>query len=231
MKNPTTSPASRPKKSKDSNGPKPAKKPRRRREMRPGEIISAARAVFIEKGFSAARIDDVAERAGASKGTIYLYFESKEKLFEAMAMETIRPVLDQLERLGALQDLPADRPIEAFIEFVYSELVNTARREVLHMIIAEGVRFPAIAEFYHQNLISKARDVLSAVMKRGVEQGVFRPDVPADHPEILMSPALIAALWKLLFDRFEPMDVEELKQRHLQMVRHTLLADPPANPG
>ena len=198
-------------------------KPRRRKEARPAEIVDAARAEFITKGFAAARIDDVAARAGVSKGLVYVYFPSKEALFEAVIRAAVVPILDTVAAMiEADAETPAPTQLRMMISTVYRELVLTERRRLLQLIIAEGSRFPEIARFYHAEMISKARALLRKVIERGVARGEFRPSTITDYPEIIAAPALIAAIWKLLFEPFEPVDTDAFMAAHLEAVLRML---------
>lgn len=199
------------------------RKHQRRKEARPAEIIDAARATFIEQGFAAARVEDIAARAGVSKGTVYLYFPTKEALFEAVARATVLPVLDAVAAvLLADPTTPAPMQLRAILETIYRELVGTERRRLLHLIIAEGPRFPALTAFYHREILSKGRALLRGVIERGMARGEFRRDGLERHPEILVAPAIIAALWTLLFEAYEPLDVDSFRQVHLDLMLQAL---------
>ena len=198
-------------------------KPRRRKDARPAEIVDAARVEFIDKGFAAGRIDDIATRAGVSKGLVYVYFASKEALFEAVSRAAVVPILDQVAAMiEADAETPAPAQLRMMISTVYRELVLTERRRLLQLIIAEGARFPEIARFYHGEMIAKARGLLRKVIERGVARGEFRASGLSDYPEIIVAPALVAALWKLLFEPFEPVDTEAYMTVHLDAVMRLL---------
>lgn len=200
-------------------------RPRRRKEARPAEIVDAARAEFIDKGFTTARIDDIAVRAGVSKGLVYVYFPSKEALFEAVVRTAVVPILDTVAAMIEADDsTPAPDQLRMMIATVYRELVLTERRRLLQLIIAEGSRFPEIARFYHAEMISKARELLRHVILRGVRRGEFRESALSDFPEILVAPALIAAIWKLLFEPFEPVDTDAYMAVHIEAVIRLLKA-------
>lgn len=203
-----------------TQGPK-----KRRKDARPGEIVEAARAEFVDRGFSAARIDAIAERAGVSKGLVYVYFPSKEALFEAVIRSAVVPVLDGAAALIAADpETPAPDQLRMVVGTAYRELVKTERRRLLHMIIAEGPRFPELARFYHGEVVSKGRALLRALIARGVARGEFRASALADYPEIVLAPALLAAMWKLLFEPFEPVDTDAFMAAHLDVMLRGLAA-------
>jgi AcrR family transcriptional regulator len=201
----------------------PARK--RRKEARPGEIVDAARDEFVAKGFSEARIDDIAARAGVSKGLVYVYFPSKEALFEAVIRSTVLPFIDHAVALiAADRTTPAPVQLRMLIGTVYRELVGTDRRRLLHMIIAEGPRFPDMARFYHAEVLTKAKAALRALIARGVERGEFAAGALSAHPEIIFAPALVAAMWKLLFEPYEPLDADAYMEAHLDTMLRALAA-------
>jgi AcrR family transcriptional regulator len=198
-------------------------KRRRRKEARPAEIIEAARATFIEHGFAAARTDDIAARAGVSKGLIYVYFPTKEALFEAVVRSNVLPIFEvATAALAADQTTPASAQLRLVIEMMYRELVGTDRRRILHLIISEGPRFPSLAQFYHREVISKGRALLRTIIERGVARGEFKPTGLEKHPEMLIAPAIVAALWTLLFASVEPLDVGGYLDLHLAMALDAL---------
>lgn len=200
-------------------------KRRRRKEARPAEIIDAARAAFIEHGFAATRTDDIAARAGVSKGLIYVYFPTKQALFEAVVRSNVLPIFEAAtDALAIDQTTPASAQLRLVLEMVYRELVGTERRRILHLIVSEGPRFPGLAEFYHREVIAKGRTLLRTIIERGVSRGEFKPTAFGQHPEILISPAIVAVLWTLLFSSFEPLDVEAYFDLHLSMALDALKA-------
>ena len=204
-------------------------KRRRRKEARPSEIIEAARAAFIEHGFAATRTDDIAARAGGSKGLIYVYFPTKQALFEAVVRATVLPVFDAATAaLAADQTTPAPAQLRLVIEMIYRELVGTERRRILHLIISEGPRFPDLAAFYHREVVSKGRTLLRTIIERGVARGEFKPTGLERHPEILISPAIVAAFWTLLFADIEPLEVDAYFNLHLSAALAALGASPRA---
>jgi AcrR family transcriptional regulator len=189
---------------------------RRSKETRAAEIVEAAREAFTEKGFAATRTDDIAARAGVSKGLIFVYFPTKEALFEAVVRSRILPVFDNVaDALSSDRATPAPAQLRLVLETLYRELVYTDRKRLLHLIIAEGPRFPPIAEFYHREVLSKGRALLRTIIERGVARGEFKSTGLERHPEILIAPALVAALWILLFSDVEPLDLAAYFDLHV----------------
>src|SRR5258708_22022992 len=143
------------------DGRSKAKRPRRapagpragRRAERRQAILAAALQEFSARGFAAARLDDVAVAAGIAKGTIYLYFQDKETLFQELIRSQMSPVVGTLELALGL-DLPARVAAERAIELFLREIYDTERKNIIRLIITEGPRFPQLAQFYYRELVS-----------------------------------------------------------------------------
>ncbi|MFN3388929.1 MAG: TetR/AcrR family transcriptional regulator [Allosphingosinicella sp.] len=206
--------------------PPPAPR-RRRKEARPSEIVEAARATFVEHGFAATRVEEIARRAGVSKGTVYLYFPTKEALFEAVVRENVLPVLDRAATmLAADTETPAPVQLRFLLETMYRELVGTERKRLLHLIVAEGPRFPWLSEFYHREFVSRGMALLRTVIERGAARGELAPNGLDRFPKIIVAPAILAALYAILFGPHEPLDLDAYCEAHLQAVLKALDAAP-----
>ncbi|WP_417770359.1 TetR/AcrR family transcriptional regulator [Stappia sp.] len=203
----------------------PATPPRRRRrkEARPGEIIDAGLAEFAENGFAATRLEDVAKRAGIAKGTIYRYFASKEDLFEAALSARLTPFFDDVS--GMVDSFPgsSENLVRAALPRIYKALFEDGLHVLMRIIITEGGRFPAIAELYHRRVISRGQAVLAALVRRGVERGEFRRSALTDLPIVIVAPAVMTIVWKMTFDRFDPVETERFLAAHVDMVLGGLL--------
>jgi len=193
------------------------------------EILAAALEEFLQQGFAAARLDAIAERAGIGKGTIYLYFDSKEALFEAAVRSVILPILEKAERSAAVPQASAADILRTLLSTVYRELVGTERRRILRLFIGEGPRFPHLLQFYHREVIQRGMGAIRKVWAYGVARGEFRASTSMDYPQVVIGPALVGAIWKLLFDDFEPLDLEGLCEAHIDVMLNGLLVrdDPP----
>jgi AcrR family transcriptional regulator len=206
---------------------RPPRARRRRKDARPGEIIEAGLLEFAERGFEAARLDDVARRAGIAKGTIYRYFANKDALFEAALKARIAPVFERLAPLGAGGAPEPPGPVQAqialFLRTVYRLLVESDFRVLLRIIVADGGRFPEIRDLYYSTVIEKGRAMLGQFVARGVAKGEFRAGALADFPIVLMGPVLMAAIWKMTFDARDPIPVERFFEAHLDLVLNGLL--------
>lgn len=184
-------------------------------------ILAAALDEFSQKGFAAARLDDVAKRADVAKGTIYLYFDDKEALFQELLRAEISPVIGMLEAVLAggeksakqvpLRDL-AYRVADLFVD----EVLATRRKDIVRLVLTEGPRFPKLAEFYYREVISRGVRALRSRAQRAVEEGELRSDALVRFPHLVVAPALVAILWQSMFDPFEPLDVRALMKAQIE---------------
>ena len=190
----------------------------RRKEARPAELLDAALDVFFEKGFAAARLDDIATRAGVSKGTVYLYFNSKEGVFEALVRAIPQANVEQLRTVAADPSVPADELLERVMRAVGGFLRDERMMKFPRLIIAEAGNFPHLAEMYKREVISRGIGILSAIITRGIDEGHFR-DVDIQHAAYAaMAPLLFGALWRTTFERFDdkPLDMQGFVDQHIE---------------
>ena len=180
-------------------------------------ILMAALDEFSTKGFVSARLDDVAQRAGVAKGTIYLHFRDKEALFQELIRSTLVPLVGMLETVGEI-DLPTRTIVERIVDVFVDEVFGTRRKDVIRLIVAEGPRFPQIAEFHYREVVSRAITALRGLMRRAIERGDLSGDTLVRFPQLVVAPALVAIIWSGLFDRFEPLDVRALMRAHLDLL-------------
>jgi AcrR family transcriptional regulator len=178
----------------------PARRWRRRKDARPAEIVTAALEVFAERGFSAARLDDVAARAGISKGTLYLYFPSKEELFKAVVREALLPNLERVERLLRAHPGPAAAQLEMMIGQIGALLQGTQIGVIPKLIIAEAGNFPELARFYLEEVVQRGLGLLAGILERGIESGEFRAVDVGHSARTVIAPVLLAAIWKTTFE-------------------------------
>jgi AcrR family transcriptional regulator len=190
---------------------------RRRKEARPSEILEAALSVFAEKGFSAARMDDIAARAGVSKGTIYLYFPSKEAVFKALVRETVGARIGEIVGIIQKHEGPTPALLEAALRN-FGQFVSASDLVVLpKIVIAEAGNFPDLARFYREEVIERGLAVLGGIVKRGIERGEFRA-IPTEHAvRLIMAPLLVVMIWRTTFARFDakPYDYMGLIEAHI----------------
>lgn len=180
-------------------------------------ILAAAFDEFTERGFAATRIDDVARRAGVGKGTIYLHFRDKEALFQQLVIAMLGPLIADIEKIPDI-DLPIRTVMERLSALFVREIYGTRRREVLRLMMAEGPRFPHLAEFYYRNVVERALGVLRALLARAHARGELPDDRLSRFPQLVMAPALVSVIWSGLFDRFAPLDMAGLMRAHLDFL-------------
>lgn len=200
---------------------------RRRKEARPQEIVAAAMDVFAERGFAAARLDEVAARAGVSKGTLYLYFPNKEELFKAVIRTTFLPNLEQAERLLADYSGPSFAILEQVLHLVADKLMTTRLAAIPRLIVAEAGNFPDLAAFHHQEVICRTFALLGGVIRRGIRSGEFRPLDVDQTVRLIVAPVLFGAIWRSVFEVTDgqPLDVRELIAVHLDHLHRALRAE------
>jgi AcrR family transcriptional regulator len=190
---------------------------RRRKEARPQEILDAALAVFAEKGFMAARMEDISRRAGVTKGTIYLYFESKEALFKALVRESLAPTIEGVvERAKAYEG--SSRDLLVLVLSTLGTFIRTSDRVVLpKIVIAEAGNFPELARFYREEIVDKGLGLLESIIARGIKRGEFRNAEPAHIARLCIAPILVAAFWRTTFAQFDkaPYDYEGFISTHI----------------
>jgi AcrR family transcriptional regulator len=200
------------------SAPKPASNRAERAAERRGAIIEAAMDEFIARGFAATRLDDVAKRAGVAKGTIYLHFKDKEALFEELIRTAIVPLVNRLAEGpppagGSVRDM-----IEGFVRTFLHEVTTTQRGDIVRLIVAEGPRFPEIADFYYREVVSKGLAGMRAAISLGIARGEIHHKDLAQFPQILIAPAMIAVIWQSLFSKHAPLDAIEMFRVHLDLI-------------
>lgn len=207
------------------SAPVPNQKFQRRKEERPSEIMAAGLKIFAEKGFAAARLEEVAEAAGVSKATIYLYFDSKTDLFTAIVKDIATPSLDDIEHLiGGYDGTSAD--LLAFAIGMLRDIVmGTELPALAKIILAEAVNFPQIRTFYRDHIILRGFGNLARVIERGIESGEFRRcNVDAAVQEIIF-PILMNALARNTFGELPQLDPDGFFAAHAEFVARGLAAD------
>jgi AcrR family transcriptional regulator len=176
-------------------------------------ILDAALDEFSARGFAEARLDDVAKRAAVAKGTIYLHFKDKESLFQELIRSKMTPVVGTLETVFAA-DLPLRTIVDKAIDVFVREVYGSHRKHLIRLIISEGPRFPALAEFYYHEVLSRILKAVRGLLRRALERGELAEDTLIRFPQLIGAPGIIAIIWSGLFDRFEPLDVRAMMRAH-----------------
>ncbi len=194
------------------------------KEARPKEIVESALAIFARDGFAGTRLEDVAERVGISKGTIYLYFDNKEELFKACVRETVGAHIQQTMQMAATFEGSTSDLLREIFRRVSATLSKPGYRTILILLISEGQRFPELVSFYHSEMIGPGIEGLRAVIKRGVASGEFRDTGLSDFPMMLMSPVIASVIWTHLFSKVGDFDFNAALQTHLDTMMDGLKA-------
>lgn len=200
------------------------KRRRRRKDARPSEIITSALLLWSEKGFAATRLDDIAKQAGIAKGTIYLYFPSKEALFEAAAKERLVPILDRASDMTHDFEGSTGEILDGFFAEVHNEFAEGEARTFLKILIAEGDRFPELVELYEAAVIRRGVMMIRAILARGVARGELRPGAEETDPRLIIAPAIVGAIFSMIFGNASmPTTVETLRE-HVRIILRGLAA-------
>jgi AcrR family transcriptional regulator len=203
----------------------------RRKEARPGELVAAALQLFSERGFAATRLDDVAAAAGVSKGTVYLYFESKEQLFEAVVRAAVVPNLDRAEALLEGFDGPTPDLLRSLIG-LFRPLLDTPITGVIKLIVTESGNFPALARLYADLVLRRGFGLLQRLIARGIARGEFRRVDPSSTAPLIMAPFILLALWKHSFGAHTDLrlDPSEMLATHVEIFLRGLAVVPASRP-
>lgn len=169
---------------------------KRRKEARPSELTAAALALFVEKGFAATRLEDVALRAGVSKGTLYLYFDSKEALFKAVIQEGVVPVVLEGEAIAARHQGSAFALLESLLQNWWQGIGDTEYAGIPKLMVAEARNFPDVAQFYYENVIRRGRALIGVALTRGMASGEFRQMDVETTIDVLIAPILMLVIWR-----------------------------------
>jgi len=197
---------------------------RRRKAQRPKEIVEAAFEEFSRNGYAATTLDQIAERAGVTKGTIYVYFENKEQLFISMVREVTKATLDTVIDMFERHEGSTAELLRAQFSFIYQHIVeDRRRREVVRMLIAEASRFPALADRYHEEIHRPCLDLLQKAIQRGIDRGEIRRSAIIECPQVIMAPIALVDLWLIMYDTRQPLDLKAYFNAHIDLVLNGLL--------
>lgn len=193
---------------------------RRRAEARPDEVLDAALDLFIASGFSATRVEDIARRAGISKGAVYLYFNSKEAILTALVRRSIVPVAEDAASLSALEHADPAETIRLMVETIAGRMADGRIFAIPRIILAEAGNFPELVQMYRREVIERGIGALEALIRRGIEQGQFRAVNPRHAVRSIIGP-LIAhlLLWRVFgFDDESDVNIDSFVESHLDLL-------------
>lgn len=194
------------------------------KEARRSAIIDAGFHEFTTKGFTATKLDDVAERAGIGKGTIYLYFDSKESLFAEVVQKNMFP--DAQSHLDTPENFQgsASELLALHIREMYSMLHQDSIPSLVAIVLGEATRFPELSDYFFNEIVSKRHDLIRSIIRKGIETGEFRESPIEEYIQILIAPVIFSAIWKLQFDRLSPVDVPAYAEAHIDFILRGLKA-------
>jgi AcrR family transcriptional regulator len=205
---------------------------RRRKDERPAEIIAAALACFKERGFAATRLEDVAAKAGVTKGTIYLYYSSKEELFKGVVRGELTPNIERLEE-AMNQPGSAALVLERLFTYWTEHLLPSPVSVIPKLVLTEAGNFPELARFYLETVVRRGLALISAIIQRGIASGEFRA-IDVNHAVYsVIAPLLLTALWKHSLGQHDdhPLDAGAVCRAHLDLILNGLQAKTPAARG
>lgn len=195
------------------------------RRARLQSILRAALEAFAEKGLGATRLEDIAIRAGIAKGTIYLYFPSKQAVFEELIRSAIVLPVDVLRTKLLAQDLPAQTVFGFLSHWVQDEFLGTDRETIARLVLSEVGRFPEIAAFCHRELVHPVMEFLREIAQRACDRGEFGSDALVRFPQLAVSSVLLAITWDDLFQEAEPLDLGAMIETHLDLLQRAMRSD------
>lgn len=200
---------------------------RRRKAERPGEIVEAALAVFTEKGFAAARLDEIAARAGVSKGALYLYFATKEDLFRAVVEQAIAPNVQMVRAMIAAHPGPIRDLLRLVPERIAAIAAALPVGGVIKMVIGEAGNFPELARVWHDRLVAHALGGLSEAIGAAQARGEVKSGDPRTYALQLIAPVLIGVIWDETFAPVgaEPFDVVQIARQHVEAMLSGMLVE------
>lgn len=204
---------------------------RRKPEKRPDDILDGALIEFRLKGFKGARIEDIAKHAGLSKGTVYLYFKSKEEMLKALVRRSIIPTALSLKEIAENvcddnSDEPASEILRKMLMLVAKQMIGEKAGAIPLLIIGEAGRFPELAEFYRNEVIESSMKALSSVIRRGIDQNEFREVDIMISLRTLMGAVIMQVIWSGVFAANEkaPLSASDLINSHIDIFLNGVLA-------
>lgn len=187
---------------------------KRRKEARPDEILDAALELFTEKGFNATRMVDIAKKANVSKGTLYLYFKSKEIIFQELVRTMITPMVEEAEHLVEQFDGTASQLLEHMILDWWNNICHSTASSIPKLIISEAGTFPEMAQYYVDTVVKRARGLFEHIIQQGIDQNEFKDCDPKAATRLLMAPLLQANIW---MHSLRPYDEELNEQTYIKL--------------
>jgi AcrR family transcriptional regulator len=189
----------------------------RRKEDRPQEIADAAFKTFAEKGYAATRIDDVAKRAGVSKGLTYLYYKTKEDLFKAVVKNVVVRRVDSLIGNVESTELSSEEFLRGPLLDFMKKVPGSPIAIVIRLLISEGPRHPDLVNYYYENVVARGLAAIRQFVERGVERGEFRREALDHQPHLFLAPMMLSMIWRLVFTD-KPLDTDQLMESQVELL-------------
>lgn len=184
-------------------------------EARRGAILVAAKEEFVAKGFAAARIEDIARRAGVAKGTVYLSFPDKEQLFESVISDHMAPLAARLRSRLADAGGSVRAMLEPVLLSLLDELHNGETGPVLRLLLSEAIRFPRLGERYGREVIEPTLQLQRFLLARAAQTGELRNPATADFPQLILAPVIVGLIWQGVFNQAMPLDLDAMVKAQL----------------
>jgi AcrR family transcriptional regulator len=190
---------------------------RRRKEDRPKEITEAAFQAFAENGYAATRVEEVASRAGVSKGLLYLYFKTKEELFKAVIRSVVIRRVDALVENVETTELTAEAFLRGpMLEFM-KQVPNSPVAVVIRLLLSEGHKHPDLVDYYYENVVNKGVQAITHFVEQGVQRGEFRESAVNKLPQLFLAPMMLSMIWKMMFTK-RTLDTDKLMETQMDMI-------------
>ena len=202
----------------------------RRKDARPQELLDAALALFVEKGFAATRSEEIAARAGVAKGTLYRYYPSKDELFKAMVRDNLSVHIAESTALAAQYEGPIAGLLGQMMRDWWAKVGRGNAGVVCKIMMVEARNFPELARFYVDEVITPSKQLIGSLIERGIRSGEFRPVIIEATVHVLIAPMLHMLLHEHSFGEHdtchETLSAEELLDAQMALLLHGLLAGP-----
>jgi len=190
---------------------------RRLKEERPQQITEAAFEAFAEKGYAATRVEEVAKRAGVSKGLMYLYFKTKEELFKAVIKGVVIRRVDTLIDVVETTELSSEDFLRGPMTDFMKRIPGSPVAVVIRLLLSEGPRHPDLVDYYWENVVSRGMAAIKHLIERGVERDEFRKTAVNDLPQLIMAPMMLSMVWNMLFTK-RTLDTDLLIDTQIDML-------------
>lgn len=197
----------------------------RRKEDRPREITEAALQEFAEKGYAGTRVNDVADRAGVSKGLLYLYFKTKEDLFKAVIRSFVSPQIEALESAVETTNLGTEAFLRGPFLEIAKQLPKSPVRILVRLMVAEGPKHPDLVAWYWENVVAKALAALRQLIDAGVQSGELRKTSLSEFPQLVVAPVVMSILWQIVFQKHHALDTDRFIEAHVDLLINAIKAD------